>query len=68
VTRLAFDTLGIGTLLRDYTVETSLRALDARTTQVAMSHFYATPTWRSRRNECERGTAHENLQHLLHLL
>jgi len=48
VTRLAFDTLGIGTLLRDYTVETSLRALDARTTQVAMSHFYATPTWRSR--------------------
>ena len=29
VTRLAFDTLGIGTLLRDNTVETSLRAIDA---------------------------------------
>ena len=48
VTRLPFDTLGISALLRDYTVETSLRALDARTTQVAMSHFYATPTLRSR--------------------
>lgn len=48
VTRLSFDTLGISALLRDYTVETSLRALDARTTQVAMSHFYATPTLRSR--------------------
>jgi len=47
VTRLPFDTLGFSALLRDYTVETSLRALDARTTQVAMSHFYATPTLRS---------------------
>ena len=47
VTRLPFDTLGISALLRDYTVETSLPALDARTTQVAMSHFYATPTLRS---------------------
>lgn len=48
ITRLPFDTFGISTQLRDYTVETSLRALDARTTLVAMSHFYATPTLRSR--------------------
>jgi uncharacterized protein YndB with AHSA1/START domain len=48
VTRLRFDTFGITALLRDYTVETSLRALDGRTTKVAMSHSYATPTLRSR--------------------
>lgn len=48
ITRLPFDTFGISAQLRDYTVETSLRALDARTTVVAMSHFYATPTLRSR--------------------
>lgn len=48
ITRLPFDTFGISAQLRDYTVETSLRALDARTTLVAMSHFYATPTLLSR--------------------
>lgn len=47
ITRLPFDTFGISTQLRDYTVETSLRALDARTTLVAVSHFYTTPTLRS---------------------
>jgi uncharacterized protein YndB with AHSA1/START domain len=48
VTRLPHDTLGISAQLKDYTVETTFTELDSRTTKVTMSHFYATPTLRSR--------------------
>jgi uncharacterized protein YndB with AHSA1/START domain len=48
VTRLADDTFGITARLKDYTVETTLTELDACTTKVTMSHFYATPTLRAR--------------------
>jgi uncharacterized protein YndB with AHSA1/START domain len=44
VTRLAHDTFGISERLKDYTVETTLTELDACTTKVTMSHFYATST------------------------
>ena len=44
VTRMVDDTLGLTARLKDYTVETTLADLDARTTKVTMSHFYATPT------------------------
>jgi hypothetical protein len=63
ITRLPFDTFGITAQFCDYTVETSLRALDAHTTQVAMSHFYATPTLRSRLLDCiARDTIARNTQ------
>ena len=48
VTRMAHDTLGISARLKDYIVETTLTELDACTTKVTMSHFYATPTLQSR--------------------
>ena len=48
VTRMAHDTLGISARLKDYTVETTLTELDACTTKITMSHFYATPTLQSR--------------------
>ena len=44
VTRMVDDTLGLTARLKDYTVETTLTELDARTTRVTMSHFYSTPT------------------------
>jgi len=44
VTRMVDDTLGLTARLKDYTVETTLTELDARTTRVMMSHFYSTPT------------------------
>jgi uncharacterized protein YndB with AHSA1/START domain len=47
VTRMAHDTLGISARLKNYTVETTLTELDACTTKVTMSHFYALPTLRS---------------------
>jgi len=48
VTRMAHDTFGISARLKDYTVETTLTELDACTTKITMSHFYATPTLQSR--------------------
>ena len=44
VTRMVDDTLGLTARLKDYTVQASLTELDARTTKVTISHFYATPT------------------------
>ena len=44
VTRMVDDTLGLTARLKDYTVETTLTELDARTTRVMMSHVYSTPT------------------------
>jgi hypothetical protein len=44
VTRMVDDTLGLTARLKDYTVETTLTELDARTTKVTMTHFYSTPT------------------------
>jgi polyketide cyclase/dehydrase/lipid transport protein len=48
VTVLPEDTIGISKILRDYTVETTFKALDDRSTQVEISHYYSTATLRAK--------------------
>jgi hypothetical protein len=44
VTILPEDTFGISKLLPDYRVETTFRKVNERVTEVAISHYYSTPS------------------------
>ena len=48
VTVLPGDTFGISKILRDYTVETTFKALDDRSTKVEISHYYSTATLKAK--------------------
>ena len=48
VTVLPQDTLGISKILADYTVETTFEKLDDSSTKVEISHYYSTPTLKSK--------------------
>jgi len=48
VTVLPEDTFGISKILPDYRVETTFHPLDDRSTRVAISHYYSTPTLKAR--------------------
>jgi uncharacterized membrane protein len=48
VTVLPQDTFGISKILSDYTVETRFQKLDDSTTRVEISHYYSTPTLKSK--------------------
>lgn len=48
VTVLPTDTLGVSRVLSDYTVETTFHSLGDRLTRVEISHFYSTPSLKSK--------------------
>jgi hypothetical protein len=48
VTVLPEDTFGVSKILRDYTVETTFKALDDRSTKVEISHYYSTATLKAK--------------------
>jgi hypothetical protein len=48
VTVLPQDTFGISKILTDYTVETTFRKLSDFSTEVAISHYYSTPTLKAK--------------------
>ncbi len=48
VTVLPHDTFGISKILSDYTVETTFQKLGDSSTKVEISHYYSTPTLKSK--------------------
>lgn len=48
VTVLPEDTFGITNILNDYVVETTFEKLSEDMTQVRISHFYSTQSWKAR--------------------